>query len=66
MIKLVAVLCRLAAPYDCHDETVTMAISMNECMIGVKTLGEWAQQFPAYRVGGWKCQMGSKATEREA
>ncbi len=66
MIKLVAVLCRLAAPYDCHDETVTNALTMGDCMVAVKTLAGWAEQFPAYRVGGWKCQLGSKATEREA
>lgn len=66
MIKLVAVLCSLSAPHPCHDETVTTAISMSECMIAVKGLGEWSAQFPAYYVAGWKCQMGAKAMERGA
>lgn len=66
MIKLIAVLCRLASPYDCHDETVSVSASMHECTLAVRGLPEWAERFPAYRVGGWKCQMGSKATEREA
>jgi hypothetical protein len=51
MIKLVAVLCRLAAPYDCHDETVTTAISMTACTIAVRELPTWAEKFPAY--GYW-------------
>lgn len=64
MIKLVATLCRLASPFDCHDQAVTSNTSMSECMLAVRSLGDWSQQFPAYEVRGWKCQAGSKATER--
>ena len=66
MIKLVAVLCRLAFPADCHEETVTTAISMTACTIAVRDLAAWSEQFPAYYVAGWKCQMGAKALERGA
>lgn len=66
MIKLLAVLCRLAAPHDCHDQEVTTSITMGECLIAVKSLPEWSNQFPAYYVGGWRCQIGIKATERGA
>ena len=66
MIKLIAVLCRLAMPTECHDETVTTAISMTACTIAVRDLPEWSKQFPNHYVAAWKCQMGSKATEREA
>jgi hypothetical protein len=67
MIKLVAVLCSIAAPFPCHEETVTTAISMTECTsAAIKFLPTWAEQRPAYELHGWKCLSGSKATERDA
>jgi len=65
-IKLIATLCRLNFPADCHDEMVTTSISMTECMVAVRGLPQWSEQFPAYYVAAWKCQIGVKATEREA
>ena len=66
MVKLVAVLCSLSAPYACHDETVPASTSLQLCQIGVRVLAEWMNERPQYRLAGWKCQMGSKAMEREA
>lgn len=67
MIKLVAVLCRLAAPYDCHEQLVTTSISMAACStVAIQGLPKWAEQFPAYELRGWTCKEGPKAQEREA
>jgi len=61
MIKLIAVLCRIAAPFDCHDEMVTNNTSMLACTMAMRDLPEWAKQFPAYHLSHWKCQIGEKA-----
>jgi hypothetical protein len=64
--RLIATLCKLNLPADCIDHLVTTSISMPECMIAVRDLPQWSEQFPAYYVAGWKCQLGTRVQEREA
>lgn len=64
MIVILATLCRLAAPYDCHNQVVTTSevteISMGDCMHGMPKLVEWAKAFPAYQLKGWRCIIGKR------
>ena len=56
MILLVANLCLLAAPGTCHDEFVSMLESKMECsVVAMQRLPTWVQQYPAYRLNGWRC-----------
>lgn len=66
MVKLLAVLCTFAAPYVCHDETVRAGTSLSMCQIAIRDLPDWMNDHPQYWLKGWKCQMGSKASERSA
>jgi hypothetical protein len=63
MIKIVAVLCSLAAPTSCHEQIVTTSdfaeISMQSCLMGAPQLAEWMKDHPAERLAGWRCVMGA-------
>ena len=64
VIKIVAVLCSLSAPADCHEQTVTTSdfadVSMQSCMMGAPQLADWMKQHPADRLAGWRCQIGKQ------
>lgn len=64
MIEIVAVLCSLALPQDCHKETVVTAglgeISMTSCMMGAPQLADWMKDHPNERLAGWRCFFGRK------
>lgn len=64
MIKILATLCSLAAPADCHEVIVTTSdyqdLTMTACMVGAPALAEWMKQHPAERLASWKCQIGSR------
>lgn len=64
MIKVIAIICRLADPSDCSERTVTTSdfgnISMQGCQMGAPQLADWMKGFPAYRLAGWKCQMAAR------
>ncbi|UGY15145.1 hypothetical protein HAP48_0042575 [Bradyrhizobium septentrionale] len=64
MIKIIATLCSLAAPADCHEVTVTNSdfqpMTMTQCMVGLPAIAEWMKQHPAERLAGWKCQLGTR------
>lgn len=64
MIKIIAVLCSLANPADCHEETVTTSdfadISLQSCQMGMPQLAEWMKQRPTFRLARWKCQIGQR------
>jgi hypothetical protein len=67
MIRIVAVLCSLSAPTDCHDATVatsdTSDITLQSCMMGAPQLADWMnREHPAERLASWKCIVG-KAPE---
>ncbi len=56
MIKIIAVLCSLSSPTNCHEQTVTTSdfadISMQSCLMGAPQLAEWMKQHPAERLAG--------------
>jgi hypothetical protein len=59
MIKVVAVLCSLSSPVNCHELTVTSSdfaeVSMQSCLMGASQLAEWMKQHPAERLAAWRC-----------
>ncbi|CUU20881.1 bsl1208 hypothetical protein CDS [Bradyrhizobium sp.] len=67
MIKVIAVLCSLASPANCHEITVTTSdfadISMQSCLVGAPQLAEWMKQHPAERLMGWRCMIGNQDRE---
>ena len=68
MIKIVAVLCSLSAPTDCHDQIVTTSdfadVSMQSCLMGAPQLAEWMKQHPAERLAAWRCVIGKQDGRR--
>ena len=58
MIKIIAVLCTLSSPENCHEEIVTTSdfadVSLQSCLMGAPQLAEWMKQHPpsASRNGG--------------
>ena len=64
MIKIIAVLCSLASPASCREQTVTTSdfaeISMQSCLIGAPQLAEWMKQHPAERLAAWRCVIGKQ------
>ena len=70
-IKIVAILCELAAPYDCRERIVTSSdfaeLSIQSCLMGAPQLAEWMmREHPAERLGGWRCVIGAPAKGRGA
>ena len=63
MIKIVAVLCSLSSPADCHEQTVIAAnlgdVSITSCMMGAPQLAEWMKDHPDERLAGWRCFIGT-------
>jgi hypothetical protein len=64
MIKIIAVLCSLSSPTDCHEQIVTTSdfadVSMQSCLIGAPQLAEWMNQHPAERLAAWRCSIGKQ------
>jgi len=62
VITIVAVLCSLALPGNCHEQTVTNSdfsdVSIQSCMMGAPQLADWMKQYPAERLAGWRCVIG--------
>lgn len=62
MIKIIAVLCSLSSPENCHEQIVTTSdvadVSVQSCLMGAPQLAEWMRQHPAERLAGWRCVMG--------
>ncbi len=54
MIKIIAVLCSLSSPANCHEQTVITSdfadVSMQSCLMGAPQLAEWMKQHPAERL----------------
>ena len=69
MIKIIAVLCSLASPANCHEQTVTTSdfadVSVQSCLMGAPQLAEWMKQHPSERLAAWRCVIG-KQTGRGA
>jgi hypothetical protein len=64
MIKIVAPLCSLAFPGNCHEQVVTTSdyadVSLTSCMMGAPQLADWMKQHPADRLAGWRCAIGAE------
>jgi hypothetical protein len=64
VIKMIAVLCSLSSPANCHEQTVTTSdfadVSMQSCLIGAPQLDEWMKQHPAERLAAWRCVIGKQ------
>ena len=64
MIKIIAVLCSLASPAKCHEQTVTTSdfadVSLQACPVGAPQLAEWMKQHPAERLAEWRCVIGKQ------
>ncbi len=65
MIKIIAVLCSLASPSNCHEQLVTSSdfaeVSVQSCLMGAPQLAEWMNQHPAERLAAWRCVVGNQA-----
>lgn len=65
MIKIVAVLCSLASPGNCHEQLVTSSdfaqVSVQSCLMGAPQLAEWMNQHPAERLAAWRCVIGQQS-----
>jgi hypothetical protein len=64
MIAIVAVLCSVSSPANCHEQTVTTSdfadVSMQSCLIGAPQLADWMNQHPTERLAAWRCVFGKK------
>ena len=64
MIAIIAVICSLSAPGNCHEQTVTTSdfadVSMQSCLMGAPQLAEWMIQHPAERLAAWRCVIGKQ------
>ncbi|MCK1732812.1 hypothetical protein IVA79_02320 [Bradyrhizobium sp. 138] len=64
MIKIIAVLCSLASPSNCHEQIVTTSdfaeISVQSCLMGAPQLADWMNQHPAERLAAWRCVIGKQ------
>lgn len=65
MMKIIATLCSLSAPSDCHDETVA-SIAFTDgpirplCQIAMPELASWMRNYPEFRLAEWKCVVAEK------
>ena len=64
MIKIIAVLCSLSSPTNCHEQTVTTSdfasVSVQSCLMGAPQLADWMKEHPAERLAGWRCVIGKQ------
>ena len=55
MIKIIAALCSLSFPANCHEQTVTTSdfadVSMQSCLMGAPQLAEWMKHI---RPSAWQ------------
>ena len=65
MIKIIAVLCSLASPTNCHEQIFTTSdfaeVSVQSCLMGAPQLADWMSQHPAERLAAWRCVIGNQA-----
>jgi hypothetical protein len=68
VIKIIAVLCSLSSPANCHEQTVTTSdladVSMQSCLMGAPQLAEWMRQHPTERLAAWRCVIGRQDNRR--
>ena len=68
MIKVIAMLCSLNSPGDCHEQVVTTSefadVSLKSCMMGAPQIAEWMKQHPSDRLASWRCEIGTSQQRR--
>jgi hypothetical protein len=65
MIKVLALICRLASPTDCMEQIVTNSdvtdLTMAACVVGAPQVADWIlKNHPGYRLAKWTCTMGTR------
>lgn len=59
-VKIIATICSLAAPDNCHDQIVTTSayadVSQKSCQVGMPQLAAFMAEHPQYFLGGWRCE----------
>jgi hypothetical protein len=64
VIKIIAVLCSLSSPANCHEETVTPSdfagVSMQSSLMGAPQLADWMKNHPVERLSAWRCVIGER------
>jgi hypothetical protein len=64
VIKIIAVLCSLSSPTNCHEQIVTTSdfaeVSVQSCLMGAPQLADWMNQHPAERLAAWRCVIGQQ------
>jgi hypothetical protein len=64
LIKIIAVLCSLSSPANCHEQIVTTSdfadLSLESCLIGAPQLAEWMKQHPAEQLLARRCVIGKQ------
>ena len=68
VIKIIAGLCSLSSPANCHEQTVTSSdfadVSMQSCLMGAPQLAEWGGSIrPSALRHGAACSANRKAGE---
>jgi hypothetical protein len=62
VIKIIALLCSVSSPENCHEQVVTTSdfavIGMQSCMVGAPQLADRMKQHPAERLAAWRCMIG--------
>jgi hypothetical protein len=70
MIAIIAVLCSLSAPANCHEQTVTTSdfadVSMQSCLMGAPQLADWMNHHPTERLAAWRLAKGTAGELRQA
>ena len=66
MIAIIAVLCNLSSPGNCHEQIVTTSdfadVSMHSCLMGAPQLADWMNQHPTERLAARRCVFGKKVS----
>jgi hypothetical protein len=62
VITVIAVLCSLVSPENCHEQIVTTSdlaeISIQSCLMAAPQVADWMKQHPADRLAAWRCVIG--------
>jgi hypothetical protein len=68
VINIIAVLCSLSSPTNCHEQIVTTSdfseVTMQSCLMGAPQLAEWMKQHPIERLAAWRCVVGKQDARR--
>jgi hypothetical protein len=63
MLKIIATLCSLAAPGECHDVVVASGQPMQACTFAQLQIADWMRNEPSlagYRLARYRCDIGDR------